>query len=113
MLQNEPTHQQPAETGTIAIDLSGDGADQTPTVITLLSDADCRELLATADTPMTAAELIDACDIPRATVYRKLNRLADADLVGTSRRLRKQGRSPTEYQRQVDQLLLQSEDTAD
>jgi response regulator of citrate/malate metabolism len=113
MLQHERTDQQSAGTGRIAIDLSGAETGHTPTVITLLSDADCRELLATADTPMTAAELIDACDIPRATVYRKLNRLADAGLVGTSRRLRKQGRSPTEYQRQVDQLLLRSGDVSD
>lgn len=96
---------------TVAIDLSGTAPDHTPTVIALLGDADCRELLATADTPMTAAELVDACDIPRATVYRKLNRLADAGLVETSRRLRKRGRAPTEYRRQVDRLLVRSEPT--
>lgn len=113
MLQHEPTNQEPVETRTVAIDLSGAGTGRTPTVIKLLSDEDCRTLLATADTLMTAGELIDACDIPRATVYRKLNRLADAGLVDTSRRLRKQGRSPTEYRRQVDTLLLHSGDDSE
>ncbi|WP_353635591.1 hypothetical protein ABSL23_17230 (plasmid) [Halobacterium sp. NMX12-1] len=30
---------------------------------------------------MTAPELIDACDIPKSMVYRKLDRLSDASLV--------------------------------
>jgi Fe2+ or Zn2+ uptake regulation protein len=113
MLQHEETDRRPAETGTVAIDLSGAETGHPPMVIKLLSDADCRKLLAATDTSMTAAELTDACDIPRATVYRKLNRLADAGLVETSQRLREQGRSPTEYRRQVDQLLLQSGDATD
>jgi len=48
------------------------------TVLTALDDSDCRALLeATADGALTAAELIDRCDVPRSTTYRKLDQLTE------------------------------------
>jgi DNA-binding transcriptional ArsR family regulator len=94
--------------GQLHIDLSGVDTETTQQLIDALSDEDCRQLLAAADSPMTARELIDACDIPRATVYRKLKRLEEADLLETSYRLRSGGLPPTQYERNVDQLLLQT-----
>lgn len=75
-------------------------------VIEVLSDEDCRAILAAADTPMTAGEIIDACEIPRATVYRKLKRLEAASLVRSADRIAEEGIPPTQYQRTVDRLLL-------
>lgn len=97
--------------GQLHIDLSDVDADTTQRLIETLSDEDCRELLAAADRPMTARELIDDCDIPRATVYRKLNRLEEADLLETSYRMGSGGLPPTQYERNVDKLLLKSGDS--
>lgn len=109
MLQTEPPEYTFADSDSLPIDLSGTDTGGIRTVIELLSDEDCRSLLAAADTPMTARELIEACDIPRATVYRKLNQLQAVGLIEPSQRVQKSGLPPTQYQRNVDRLRLRSE----
>jgi hypothetical protein len=42
-------------------------------VLDALDDADCRTILRETAEPMTATELIDACDIPKSTVYGNSN----------------------------------------
>ncbi|WP_276261505.1 winged helix-turn-helix domain-containing protein [Haloglomus litoreum] len=106
MLQTESPEQASADSDSLPIDLSGTDSGDTWTVIELLSDEDCRALLAAADTPMTAMELVETCDIPRATVYRKLNQLQAVGLIEPSKRVRKSGLPPTQYQRNVDTLRL-------
>jgi predicted ArsR family transcriptional regulator len=98
------------DTRTQSLDLTVVESDQTQVLVDLLSDRDCRRLLAAADSPMTAMELVGECEIPRATVYRKLNRLEDAGLIESSHRIRKCGLPPTQYQRTVDSLQLRAED---
>ena len=43
-----------------------------------LNDDDCRAIAERMDRPMTADEIGDACDLPRSTVYRKLDRIVEA-----------------------------------
>jgi DNA-binding transcriptional ArsR family regulator len=111
MLEIEPS-KRPFEgsDGRLRIDLSGTTTGDMPSVIEVLSDEDCRAILAAADSPMTAKELIETCDIPRATVYRKLNRLEEVSLMRSTHRLEDGGLHPTQYQRNVDRLLLQPGD---
>jgi len=51
-------------------------------VFALLADECARTLLAvTSREPMSAPELVEACDASRATVYRRIAELNDADLL--------------------------------
>ena len=71
-------------------------------VLDTLSDADCRSILeATGDRPLTVAELERVCDLPRSTLYRKVEELADAGLLDERVRMREQGPHPRAYVRSV------------
>ncbi len=87
--------------------------DETPTepdcetVLTALDDPDCRALLeATAEEALTAAELIERCDVPRSTTYRKLDQLAEAGLLEERVRLSADGKHPSEYRRTFDDVTI-------
>jgi len=73
---------------------------ETPDLAALLdalSDPDCRELISAIDSPMTAAELSDVCDIPQSTTYRKLDQLSEATLLEELTEIRSDGRHTTRY----------------
>lgn len=48
---------------------------------TLSDEYSCRILSALGDDPMPAAELADECDVSRATVYRRLEKLESIGVV--------------------------------
>ena len=50
-------------------------------VLEVLSDEANREILSSLTNPRTAAEVVDRCDIPSSTVYRKLDTLKCTDLI--------------------------------
>lgn len=50
-------------------------------VLTALTDDDCRAIVESLSSPMSAQEISDTCDIPLSTTYRKVNMLAEADLL--------------------------------
>lgn len=74
------------------------------TVLSAVADPDCRTILGATDGRMTANEVATATDIPRSTVYRKLDQLQEADLLETSRRFETEGKHPTEYVRSFDRI---------
>lgn len=89
------------------------GDDDTPTepdcetVLTALEDPDCQALLeATADEALTAAELIERCEVPRSTTYRKLDQLTGAGLLEERVRLSADGKHPSEYRRTFDDVTI-------
>lgn len=88
------------------------GTDDDPSLDTeaalaALNDPDCRALLAaTHDEAHTAGELVQACDIPRSTLYRKLDRLSDAGLLAEGIRLSGDGTHASEYRRAVDTVTV-------
>lgn len=72
-----------------------------------LQDDDCRQLLeATATDSLTATELARECDIPSSTVYRKLERLSDLDLLRESIRIGTDGDHTTEYELAVEAVTI-------
>lgn len=72
--------------------------DSPESVLSALADDDCRAILvATADEPRTVSELVDSCGIPMATAYRKVDRLADIDLLDERIRVKPRGRNSREY----------------
>lgn len=73
-----------------------------PVVLDALADADCRSILgATGNGPLTVAELVTTCDLPRSTLYRKVETLADAGLLDERVRMREHGPHPSAYARRV------------
>lgn len=76
-------------------------------VLAALDDPDCRKLLeATTDEPLTAQELVDRCDVPRSTTYRKVDQLTEAGLLEESVRLRKDGKHASEYRRSFEDVTI-------
>jgi DNA-binding transcriptional ArsR family regulator len=88
----------------------GEDADD---LLSVLGDEDARRILETLsdhDTPMTAAGIVDACDIPRSTVYRKLQRLSDAGLVRELTDITTEKKHTTRYVVDVEELTVSVED---
>lgn len=80
-------------------------------LLTVLDDAECREVLrATGEEPLSAKEIADACDIPSSTVYRKVERLVDAGLLHEGIRIRGSGKHASEYTRCVERVALSIDD---
>ena len=74
------------------------------TVLSAVADPDCRTILAAVDERLTASEIATVTDIPRSTVYRKLDRLHEAGMLETTRRFETEGKHPTEYVRSFDRI---------
>ena len=75
-------------------------------VLNALDDADCRAILRETAEPMTANELIDACDIPKSTLYRKLDHLSTASLVREQDKINPEGGRITLYERDFDDVTI-------
>ncbi|WP_129116201.1 winged helix-turn-helix domain-containing protein [Halegenticoccus tardaugens] len=75
-------------------------------VLDALDDANCRAILRETAEPMTATELIDTCDIPRSTLYRKLDLLSDAALVHEQVTINPSGGRTTRYERDFDDVTI-------
>ena len=77
------------------------GADEDPdldTVLGALYDEDCRDIVAALDEPRTASELVERCDIPRSTLYRKLDRLTESSLLYEGTEIRQDGSHAGRYE---------------
>ncbi|RDI70085.1 winged helix-turn-helix domain-containing protein [Halopelagius longus] len=78
-------------------------------VFGVLNDDDCQRMVERMDRPMTADEICDECELPRSTVYRKLERLVEANLA--EKRLHA-GEAAT-YRLTFDRVVLAVEEEAD
>lgn len=82
------------------------------TVLVTLDDPACRTLLeAMATEALTASELIERCDVPRSTAYRKLGQLTEAGLVEEHIRVDPNGKHASEYRRTFDNLTISVNDS--
>lgn len=67
-------------------------------VVAALADPDVRAILtATSEKPQTVSELVDRCEIPTATAYRKTDDLVEAGLLQERLLVRPSGRNAREY----------------
>jgi len=80
-------------------------------VISALDDADARAMIEALDGPMSAGELAERCDIPLSSTYRKLERLADAQLLKEGTAIRRDGHHVTRYAVGFDHVEIQYEPT--
>ena len=80
-------------------------------LLALLDDPDCRAVLeATGERPMSAKEIVEHCEIPSSTAYRKIDRLLEAGLLQEGIRLRSSGKHTSEYRRCLEHVALTIED---
>ena len=79
-------------------------------VLDALDDPECQTILKETAEPMTAKELIKRCDIPKSTVYRKLDLLSEASLVRERIKIHPEGGRITLYQRDFDDITISMDD---
>lgn len=76
-------------------------------VFAALDDDDCRCVLeAVTVEPLTASELADRYDIPKSTLYRKLELLTDAGLLEEFTRLCSSGKHASQYRRAFGDVTI-------
>lgn len=92
---------------------SSEDASSLQDVLDALDDADCRAILRESAEPMTANELIDACDIPRSTLYRKLERLSRASLVREQVTINPGGGRTMKYERDFEDVTISMDEDDD
>lgn len=90
--------------------LGTDDAADLQAVLDGLDDEGCRRIVEALDEPVTAKELSEACDIPLSTVYRKLELLTDAALLGERAVLQPDGHHTTEYHRVFEEVVVHLDD---
>ncbi len=79
-------------------------------VLSALNDDDCRDIIRNTDKSLSAKELIDKTDIPKSTLYRKLEDLSDATLLSESMKLRKDGKHTSVYTIGFERIILELND---
>jgi len=79
-------------------------------ILGVLDDDDCRDILRETTEPMTANELSDICDIPKSTLYRKLELLSEASLVREQDIINPGGGRTTKYKRDFDDVTISMDD---
>ncbi|QLD90755.1 helix-turn-helix domain-containing protein [Natronomonas salina] len=85
------------------------GAEEDPdldTVLGALYDEDCRAIVAALDEPRTASELVERCDIPRSTLYRKLDRLTESTLLYEGTEIRQDGSHAGRYEVDFKEVVV-------
>lgn len=86
--------------------------EDTPTlqdILDALDDPDCREILRETTEPMTAKELTISCDIPKSTLYRKIDLLNTASLVREVIEIHPDRGQVTHYQRDFNDVTISME----
>lgn len=87
-----------------------DEAPDLGAVLDALQDEDCRAFVTRLETPMTASELSEACDVPLSTTYRKLDILTEASLLAERTEIRKDGQHTTRYAVDFQTVQIHLED---
>lgn len=94
-----------------AVQLTVDEEPSVDTVLDVLHDEHARAILeATSQEPMTAKALERHCDASRTTIYRRLERLEELDLVEEQTRPRPDGHHDTLYVATLDECRLRLRD---
>ncbi|MFB6255626.1 MAG: helix-turn-helix domain-containing protein [Haloplanus sp.] len=91
----------------------GDVADDPDlaTLVDLLDDEHVRTILAaTSAAPLSAAELSDRCGVSTSAVYRRVDRLVDADLLNERTRPRSDGHHEAVYLATLERFELRVAD---
>lgn len=86
--------------------LQRDDTPEPSEVLDALSDDAATSIIAALDEPMTASQVSEECDIPLSTTYRKLDTLAEVDLLEESTEIRRDGQHTTRYTVAFDEITV-------
>lgn len=90
----------------------GDGTGAA-TVVELLDDEYARAILAeTSVEPMSATELAERCGASNPTIYRRIERLRELDLLAERQVLDPDGHHYSEYKARLDRVTVDLEEGA-
>jgi DNA-binding transcriptional ArsR family regulator len=93
--------------------LVDDDDPDTEAVLGALHDEDCRAILSELTEPLTARELLERCEIPRSTLYRKLDRLSAATIVREGTEIREDGSHATQYELDFEEIIITRDESGD
>lgn len=79
-------------------------------VFRTLDDPTCRDILESADGPMSAKQVAEAADVALSTAYRKLERLEEAALVTRETELDPGGNHRARYRVDFDRVIVAFDD---
>lgn len=82
-----------------------------PTVVGVLDDEQCRDLLSALGEPKSVGDLSESADVPLSTTYRKVARLKRASLVEERTEIRPSGHHRTTYVRDFERIVLEMDET--
>jgi DNA-binding transcriptional ArsR family regulator len=75
-------------------------------VLDALSDDAATSIITALEEPKTASQVSEECDIPLSTTYRKLDTLAEVDLLEESTEIRRDGQHTTRYTVAFDEVTV-------
>lgn len=90
--------------------LADDDDPELETVLGVLYDEDCRAIVQQLDEPLTAREIVKRCDIPRSTLYRKLDQLTEASLLYEGTEIREDGSHASRYEIDFREVIVTCDD---
>lgn len=90
--------------------LAGEDDPDLETVLEALHDEDCRTIVEALTEPRTARELVERCDIPRSTLYRKLDQLEGASLLYEGTEIREDGSHAARYEVDFEEVVVTCDD---
>ena len=79
-------------------------------ILDALDDPVNRTIVKQLDSPMTASEISEVCDVPLSTTYRKLETLTEASLLHEQTQIRKDGRHTSCYRVDFEALGIRLSD---
>lgn len=82
-------------------------------ILDALDDEDCRSMIRALDSPMTASELSETCDVPLSTAYRKLNLLTEASLLEEQTEVRRDGHHTKRYRIAFEEVNIALDENRD
>ena len=75
-------------------------------VLAALDDEGCRAILLAAADSYSAQELSERADVPLSTTYRKVEQLAEAELVAEETEIRADGKHTTKYRTDFEAVRI-------
>jgi DNA-binding transcriptional ArsR family regulator len=88
-----------------------DEEDDELAVVSLLDDEYAAEILRrTSEEPMSATDLTEHCDASEPTIYRRLDRLSDQDLVIERQEVDPQGHHYKTYAARLERVVIELDD---
>ncbi|TKX81377.1 ArsR family transcriptional regulator [Halorubrum sp. SD626R] len=89
-----------------SFDTESEDSQSIEQILNALSVETNRKILSALNKPMTAAELVDECDLSTSTVYRKLDRLSNSGLIKEHLAVDSENGRCSQYERNIERVSV-------